>query len=320
VTASSESSTPPLVSIIVPTFNRPQFLRPAIESVLGQTYENWELLIADDGSDEPARQVLNALSRHPRITVIWMQHSGIPAVVRNRALERATGDYVAFLDSDDLWDARKLQVQLERLRSRRECRWSYTGFTNVDENGVPLPDEPRRLWMPCEGAVFDHILLGEVSIRTPCVLAERRLILETGPFDEAMHSAEDYDLWLRLALRSEVALVDEPLTCVRHHRENHSADWPSAYVGQDHTFSKLQSSVDPRRRTALKRARSRNALRLAAQHALLRNRLHALRALGASMAFSWRYIDWWNRASRLALRTCLPDWALAGYFRRHGRV
>ena len=135
-----------------------------------------------------------------------------------------------------------------------------------------------------------------------------------------MRSAEDYDLWLRMALRSEIALVDQPLASVRHHRDHHSADWPSAYVGQDHTFAKLQSGVDEGQRRALQRARARNALRLAAQHAALRNRTHALRALGGSVGFSWRYAEWWGKASQVALRACLPEWALAGYRRLHGRA
>jgi glycosyltransferase involved in cell wall biosynthesis len=320
VASSIASAVPPLVSVILPTFNRLQYLRIAVESVLHQTHGNWELLIADDGSDEPTRRYLHALGCRPRISVIGLPHTGIPAVVRNRALQKATGDYVAFLDSDDFWSPRKLQLQLETLRSRTECRWSYTAFTNVDANGVALADEPRRRWMPCEGAVFDRILRGEVSIRTPSVLAERGLLIETGAFDESMRSAEDYDLWLRMALRSDVALLDQPLVCIRHHGENHSGEWTSAYAGQDHTFMKLQSGVDQERRLALRRARTRNALRLASQHAVLRNRIHALRALAGSLGFSWHYAEWWARASKVMLRTCLPEWVLAGNRRRQGRA
>jgi glycosyltransferase involved in cell wall biosynthesis len=315
MSASTVSAIPPLVSVIVPTFDRLQYLPAAIESVLNQRYQNWELLVSDDGSVEPTRQYLQSLARNPRIAVIWSDHSGIPALVRNRALHRARGEYVAFLDSDDLWDERKLELQIELLSARPRCGWSYTAFANVDENGIALQSEARRRFSPCDGPIFERILRGEVSIRTPSVLAERRLLLECGGFDISMRSAEDYDLWLRMALRSEIALVNQPLVRVRHHEQNHSADWSSAYVGQDHTFLKLQAGADPAQRAALKRARARNASRLAAQHAAHRNRIHALRALAGSAAFSWRYAEWWGQASKVLLRAFLPAWALAGYRR-----
>jgi glycosyltransferase involved in cell wall biosynthesis len=256
---------PPLVSVVMPTFNRLQYLPAAIGSVFEQTLTDWELIIADDGSQQPTREYLHTFSGHPRVTIIWLAHTGVPAAVRNAALRQCAGDYVAFIDSDDIWEARKLERQLQQLRERRVCRWSYTAFTNVDEYGEPLPEEVRRRWLPCEGEIFDRMLRGEVSIRTPSVMAARQLLAESGTFDESMPSAEDYDLWMRLALRSEVALVDEPLVRIRSHRENHSANWSSAYVGQDHTFKKLQACVDQGRRAALRRERARNSLRLASQ-------------------------------------------------------
>jgi glycosyltransferase involved in cell wall biosynthesis len=301
-------STKALVSVIVPTFDRPQFLPAAIGSVFNQTFTDWELLIADDGSGAHTRAYLSTLSHLPRVTVMWMPHTGSPAAVRNAALHRANGEYVAFLDSDDIWDVRKLELQLALLRSRQQCRWSYTAFTNVDEHGDTLPEESRRRWIPCEGDVFDRMLHGEVSIRTPSVLVARQLLLDSGAFDESMRSAEDYDLWLRLALRSEVALIDKSLVRIRHHAENHSADWSSAYLGQDHTFRKLQSHVDSQRRSVLRRERVRNALRLASEHARLGNPANALRALLDSIAFSWRYAEWWKRGSKIVLRAFIPEY------------
>jgi glycosyltransferase involved in cell wall biosynthesis len=310
------ASLSPAVSVIVPTFNRLRYLRTAISSIFDQTHSDWELLIADDGSEEVTREYLRELSCVPKVKVIWLSHTGIPAAVRNAALRKADGKYVAFLDSDDLWDGRKLEAQLAVMQARSPCQWSYTAFTNVDELGIVLPTEIYRRWVPCEGKIFERMLRGEVSLRTPCVLATRQLLMEAGGFDESIRSGEDYDLWCRLALRSDIAVVDEPLVKIRHHRENHSADWSSAYVGQDHTFTKLQRLVDPPRREMLRRERAKNALRLAYQHAVLRNRASVFRALFDSVAFSWRYAEWWARALWIVLRAFTPEGVLEIY-RRH---
>jgi len=300
--------TSPLVSVVIPACNRLSYLRAAIDSVLEQTYKNWELVVADDGSAQATREYLSGIASLPRVRVLWLEHSGIPAVVRNAAIGRATGTYVAFLDSDDLWHPRKLEYQLDLLRRRRECLWSYTAFLNVDQDGRILPEEARRRWMACDGDIFERMTRGEVSM------------LEVGAFDESMRSAEDYDLWFRLALRSHIALHPESLVHVRSHRENHSSDWSSAYVGQDRTFEQLQQAVGPDRRNLLRRARTNNALRLAYQYAIRGNRGNALRVLARSTVFSWRCADWWLKAMKLLLRTVFPEWLLALRRRRRHPV
>jgi glycosyltransferase involved in cell wall biosynthesis len=313
------ASLQPAVSVIVPTFNRLEYLRPAVESIFNQTYSDWELLIADDGSAEATREYLRKLSHLPKVRVIWMSHTGIPAAVRNAALREAGGKYVTFLDSDDLWESRKLEAQLAVMQTHSHCQWSYTAFTNVDEFGVVVPTEIHRRWVPCEGEIFERMLRGEVSLRTPCVLATRRLLMEVGGFDESILSGEDYDLWYRLALRSDIAVINEPLVKIRSHRENHSANWSSAYVGQDHTLTKLQRLVDLPRRDMLRRERARNALRLAYRHAVLRNRASVFRALFNGVAFSWRYAEWWVRAPWIVLRAFIPQGVLEIYRRRSNR-
>jgi glycosyltransferase involved in cell wall biosynthesis len=313
------ASLQPTVSVIVPTFNRLEYLRTAIDSIFNQTYSDWELLIADDGSAEATREYLRELSGLPKVRVIWMSHTGIPAAVRNAALREAGGKYVAFLDSDDLWDSRKLEAQVAVMQTHGLCQWSYTAFTNVDEFGVVMPTEIQRRWVPCDGEIFERMLRGEVSLRTPCVLATRRLLMEVGGFDESILSGEDYDLWYRLALRSDIAVINEPLVKIRLHRNNHSADWSSAYVGQDHTFTKLQRLVDLPRRDLVRRERARNALRLAYQHAVLRNRTSVFRTLFNGVAFSWRYAEWWARALWIVLRAFTPEGVLELYRRRSNR-
>src|SRR5882672_10472844 len=105
------------VSIILPTFNRLEFLRPAIDSVFAQTFMDWDLIIADDGSAEPTRAYLRTLVSQPRVKVIWLAHTGNLSAVRNAALRAAQGEYIAFLDSDDLWMPVKLKHQMAALRA-----------------------------------------------------------------------------------------------------------------------------------------------------------------------------------------------------------
>jgi len=297
----------PLVSIVLPTCNRLQFLRPAIESLFAQTFTDWELVIADDGSDAPTRRYLRALDSLARVQMIWLPHCGRPAVVRNAALHRARGSFIAFMDSDDLWMPTKLQCQIELLRARPRCGWSYTGFCQIDGHGATLAEEATRRWVAHEGSIFEPLITGGVSIRTPSVLASRPLILRAGGFDETLSSAEDYDLWLRLALESEIAIVDEPLVLVRRHDENHSRVWQSAFTGRDHALRKLQDRVDLARRSLLRKERVNNALTLALTHALLGESAAALRALGRSAHYSWSYPHWWLRGAKTLLRAYLPQ-------------
>jgi hypothetical protein len=234
-------------------------------------------------------------------------------MARTAAVRAATGTRVAFLDSDDLWAPNKLERQLASLIARPECRWGYTAFRQVDRLGEPLADERTRRWHPHAGDIFEQLVTHRAEIRTPCVMVDRQLLIEVGGFDESVRSAEDYDLWMRLALRSPVAVVAEPLVDVRRHEQNYSRDWAIAFHGRDRSLAKLAATADLGRRALLRRERARNGAQLVAEHAHRGERLRALRAFLSSAAHSWSYPEWWWRALRAA----------AGSARRHrqaGRV
>lgn len=294
------------VSVVLPTFNRLQFLQPAIESVFAQTFTDWELIVADDGSDLETQRYLEAFADDPRVVVVRMPHTGRPSITRNAGILQATGEYIAFLDSDDLWATQKLERQIATLRARADCRWSYTAFLQVDESAAPLPEEARRPWIPYEGDIFEQVVTGHAQIRTPTVLAARELITQAGGFDEQMLSGEDFDLWLRLALRSRVAIVDEPLVYVRRHPNSHTRDWQSAFAGRDSFLKRHQQLVTGRRRALMRDERMRNALKLAATHAELGAHGSMLRALRDSFTYSWTYPRWWVSG----LKTVLLRWRL----------
>lgn len=306
-----------LVSVIMPTYDRLQFLAPALESLFAQTCPDWELIVADDGSGAATREYLRALHAPPQLRVIWLEHSGKPAVARNAALRAARGSYVAFLDSDDLWLPHKLERQLASLRRHPERKWSYTEFALVDAAGrlqaLPLGSKhPAAI----SGWIAERLLTGQTVIALPSVVVARETLERLGAFDEQLVMCEDDELWLRLALYSEVDAIDEPLTLVRRHGLHHGDD-ATAWRDRRRVFEKaLRTSADPRLRARLRRLRAEMSAGLALSEAVAAMRLRALGTLLASARYSWPYPRWWRGAGRTLWRTCAPV-HLRGLVRRH---
>jgi glycosyltransferase involved in cell wall biosynthesis len=280
-----------------------------VDSVLAQTLAGWELLIADDGSGAETRAYLLGLT-DPRVRVLWLHHSGNPAVVRNAAIRLARGHHLAFLDSDDSWLPAKLERQLGALGARKECRWSYTPTERLDVDGRPVPDEVP--FVPHDGNIALALLRIDSYLATPTVVAERALVLEAGAFDEALRFGEDHDLWLRLALRSPVAVVNERLARVRLHRENHSHDRSGFYRGWLRFYAKAAAAVsDPEARAICVRKRIALSIGLANLEADRRAPREVLRALAGSWPEGRGDRRWWLGATKAALRTVVPAPVLA---------
>ncbi len=316
----THSTTVPSVSVILPTFNRLKYLRSAIASVFAQTLADWELVIADDGSDEEVRAYLRGLQSEPRVSVIWLPHSGNPAAVRNCAMRHARGDYVAFLDSDDEWLPPKLERQVAALRASSSLRWSYTGSVIIDANGEPCAHAAIRV--PHRGAILELLLLHQVSIWTPTVVVERRLVLEVGGFDERLLLFEDYDLWMRLACRSEIDFVDEPLARIRRfHGQHHGeADHGDAMrTGRHRALQKVRHlATDRRVQRLVERLYAHSALDQASLRANT-ERLAAAMILLRGCAASWRCMDWWAGVGYLLLKLAAPRGLLSVYRRNRLR-
>lgn len=295
----------PLVSIVMPTYDRLQFLPATVESIVAQTFRDWELIVADDGSSAATAQYLRGLEQRDRVRVLWRSHTGNAGKMRNAALEHASAPFVAFMDSDDLWAPTKLETQLARMRAEPDCGWSYSAFILIDADGVPLPSERSRRWTPHHGHVFDAIVRGAVSIRSPSLVVVRTdLVREVGAFDEAIDCAEDFDLWARLALRSPICVAHEPLVRVHTHPNNNGRTIGSAPVARDYSLRKLAAQTDGRARTVLAKERSRNALAFSAALAAHGNRWTSLAPVASSLPFSWRYPSWWYGAAKAVVRAC----------------
>jgi len=309
----------PAVSIILPTFNRLELLRPAIDSVLAQTFNDWDLIIADDGSGEETQAYLGALESSRRIKVLRLPHTGNPSAVRNAALREAKGDYIAFLDSDDLWRPAKLERQIASLRRSERCRWSYTGYDLIDDTGGSCATPDAWAIVPYRGAILEPLLAHRVQIWTPSVVVERRLVEQLGGFDERLVVFEDIELWWRLACYSEIDLIDEPLTLVRRSARHFNAmDTGVGMLAGRHTaLQKLKRHVtDPRLLALIERQAAQTALSLAARYAYSERRA-AASTLMRGCRQSWRHPHWWAGFFRVSLKLAIPRGLLS--LHRHRR-
>jgi glycosyltransferase involved in cell wall biosynthesis len=310
------NSQSPLVSVILPTFNRLRFLRTAVDSVLSQTWADWELIIADDGSGTETVSYLQTLASATRVRVLFLPHTGNPSRVRNAALREARGAYVAFIDSDDLWLPRKLELQLSALRLSK-CRWSYTALTRVNAVGETLPQEvPGRRLTP-GGSILRQLLALQVAVATPSVMAERSLLQEVGGFDEQQLFFEEYDLWLRLNIRSAVAAVEQPLALVRNHDEHYSADRAGVYLARLRLLGKIAGLTDGLNLEAvIREERAKTAAALAAVYAAAGRRADTWRMLWQSRQGAWESWTWWSTAMGTVARAIAPA-KMRGWVRTH---
>lgn len=301
----------PLVTIVLPTFDRFEFLPSTVQSVFGQTMHDWELVVADDGSGREVRDYLNTLNDGARVRTLFLPHSGNPGRARNAAIAVARAPYVAFLDSDDLWEPRKLERQLATMRVEEGCEWSYTGVTFIDDEGNPLAVELNRRWSMYRGQVFERLLRDPASVRTPTVvIATTQLVREAGGFDEAIDSGEDTDLWMRLALRSPACIVGESLARIRYHAGNQKREVSRPFASRDYSLRKLTAGATAAQRALLERERSVNALLWAVETAARGGRWRALAMVGKSLPGGWKFALWWYESGKALVRACF-GWSRA---------
>jgi len=290
------------ISIIMPTWNRPRFLRAALDSVLTQDLAFRELFIVDDGSDAATRALLEEYAARPRVRVLWQNHCGNPGAVRNVGIREATGRYVAFADSDDTWHPHKLRRQWAALQARPECRWSFTASSLIDAQ-----DELVRLAVPSTTQtrpLLESLALLDFGIALPSVLAERALLIEAGLFDEAFGCYADYHLWIRLAARAPAAALRDELVNVRLH-DGHFArgQGVAGLRGREKFLASALALVEsPTVRARLRRMRALDAARLARVVAGSGDAEEVERCLRGSLADGGHLPRWWLIAAQARAR------------------
>jgi glycosyltransferase involved in cell wall biosynthesis len=211
---------PPRVSVIIPTYNRAALVAEAVASVLAQTCQDFELLVVDDGSTDGTAQTLTAFG--DQVTLLRQPSRRGVAAARNRGIAAARGEWLAFLDSDDLWLPEKLARQLALLAAHPELRLCQTEEIWV-RRGVRVN---KPLTHRMAGGDLFLPSLRRCLVSPSAAILHRRLVEEHGGFDEDLPAAEDYDLWLRLTWRYPVGLLPEPLIIKRGgHPDQLSRQW-----------------------------------------------------------------------------------------------
>lgn len=203
------------VSIIIPTYNRAALLPETLGSVFAQTFTDYQAIVVDDGSDDGTPGLLAGLAERAEMKRI--AHAG-PGAARNAGLALARGEYIAFLDADDLWAPRFLETMTAGLDAAPHAGFVYCDYSTFDESGAVtaayLPPEHKL-----RGDLFPTLLEGDF-ISTGALLVRKSCFDVIGGFDPQLPVAEDWDLWLRLAREFPAEYVDEPLTRIRldaHH-------------------------------------------------------------------------------------------------------
>ncbi|MHC5825871.1 MAG: glycosyltransferase, partial [Nostoc sp.] len=192
----------PIISVIIPAYNSEKTIKETIQSVLNQTFTDFELIIINDGSQDSTLEVVTQI-QDPRIKVFSYSNAG-GNVSRNRGLERAGGEFVSFLDADDLWTPDKLQSQLKALQENVTAKVAYSWTDYIDTKGQFLFSGKR---INVNGNIYEDLLLNNFLENGSNPLISKKALITLGGFDEFLSAAQDWDMWLRLASKFDFVCV-----------------------------------------------------------------------------------------------------------------
>lgn len=234
-----------LVTVIIPTYNSAQFISEAIESVLNQTYRNFEIVVVDDGSMDNTRRILEPFSK--KIKYIYQENSG-PSKARNTGIQNSKGEYIAFLDADDTWLSEKLELQVKIISNNMHLGLIFTDSLTIENEKLGEKTflnqkkcyEDLLKTKNCIHRPF-KILFNENFVVTSTVMVRKKCFDRVGRFDESFSSAEDRELWLRLSAYYDFALIPRVLIHKRNHSNNIGFDWERCFTSRIKVFRKIIS-------------------------------------------------------------------------------
>ncbi|HEY4379992.1 MAG TPA: glycosyltransferase family A protein [Acidobacteriaceae bacterium] len=205
----------PKVDIIIPAYNAAKYLTLAIESVIAQTFDDWRILLVDDGSTDNTPELVAPFIQQlgPKLKYIRQANAGLPAA-RNTAIRNSSAELLALLDADDIWLPCRLAESVQCFENRPEVGLSYGLISRIGPDGVifeTFAGNPEH----AEGRIAPYIYMRRVELPCPTMTFRRKCVDEVGMFDETMRATEDRDLWLRIAQRYEVAFVPKVLALYR---------------------------------------------------------------------------------------------------------
>jgi glycosyltransferase involved in cell wall biosynthesis len=207
------------VSVVIPAYNAADTLPETLESLIAQSFDDFEAIVVDDGSSDDTAEVA-AASGDPRVRVLSVRNGGV-ARARNHGIAATNGTYVAFLDADDLWHPEKLELQVQALRADPAAGFCVTGATRIDAQSRELGGMPlRRPDDVCAALLLQSMVVGCLSSG----LARRDALAQAGDFDPQFSQSADWDLWLRLAVSTRFLILDEVLVRYRTSPGNMSSN------------------------------------------------------------------------------------------------
>lgn len=210
------------VSVVIPTYNRAELLGVALDSVYAQTWKEFEVLVVDDGSTDGTEAMLQPYIAERGLRHLRQANRG-PSAARNRGIEAARGEYVAFLDSDDLWLPIKLSVQMARMAARPEAVMCYSNLLHFNPDNGTLSVRYRRQAVR-SGDLYLALIYKKLHCAPPTLLVRKAIAERVGGFDEALRLSEDRDFNIRVARHGPILGVEEPLAVVRLHGKAHPKD------------------------------------------------------------------------------------------------
>lgn len=232
---------PPFFSVVIPAYNSALFIIDALDSVLAQTFQDYEIILVDDGSEDRAELRLRLVPYLSNIKYIEAEHKG-PAGARNHGIATASGQFVAFLDSDDKWFPWHLAEMAHYLSRHPTTHLVYADaiyFGDSELAGVTCMTHN-----PSEGeATFEALVEEKCSVISSTVVANRQMIIDVGCFDEQFTFAEDFDLWLRIAHHGSIDYLSKVHSQRRIHAENLTADSAKSFAGQAQVLAKLMGEL-----------------------------------------------------------------------------
>ena len=220
------------ISVIIPTYNRKETLKRAIQSVLIQSYTPYEIIVIDDGSNDGTKEWLK--DNYPNVKYIYQMNSGVSSA-RNKGIKFARGDWIALLDSDDEWFPSKLKDQANEIELNPAAKFLHTNEIWI-RNGVRVNQMKKH--KKYGGYIFEKCL-DMCRISPSSVLIKKDIFDEIGMFDETLKVCEDYDLWLRFASKYPVHFLDQPLI--------------KKYGGHSDQLSKVDDGIESYRIRSLKK-------------------------------------------------------------------
>lgn len=227
-----------IVSIVIPLFNKEQEIKNTLESVLTQSFQNFEIIIIDDGSTDRSLQVIKENFNDSRIKIFTQENSGVGGA-RNHGLRKANGQYIAFIDADDEWDMEYLSTQVRLSQKYKDCKIFGTCYRMVDRSGkinIARIDTDYLNFDEEDGVIPDYFELANHSnppLWTSAVMVEKKAIEEIGGFPLGVKSGEDLLTWAKLACRNKIAYCVTPLACYNQGHSNPRPPEKNDIIGKE---------------------------------------------------------------------------------------